>query len=83
MRVRMRVLGPVFVGVGVVMLHMLVLVAGVWVLVGDVAVAVFVGVRFVVTVLMLCHCRLLWCEIPAASIVLFATRPGNKPAGCC
>jgi hypothetical protein len=38
-----------------------------------------VGVRFVVTVWMVCHCRLLWCEIPAVSIVLFVMSPGNKP----
>ena len=75
----MRVFSSVGVGVGVVVLDMFVLVAGVRVRVSKFVVAVFVGVRFVVTVLMVCHCRLLWCEIPAVSIVLFAMSPGNKP----
>jgi hypothetical protein len=75
----MRVFSSIGVGVGVVVLDMCVLVAGVRVRVSQFIVAVFVGVRFVVTVLMLCHCRLLWCEIPAASIVRSATSPGNKP----
>jgi hypothetical protein len=75
----MRVLGSVGVGMRVVVLDMFVLVAGVRVRVSKFVVAVFVGVRFVVTMLMVCHCRLLWCEIPAASIVLSAASPGNKP----
>ena len=77
----MRVFRSVGVGVVVVVLDMFVLVAGVRVRVSSFVVAVFVGVRFVVTVLMLCHCRLLWCEIPAVSIVRFAMSPGNKPDG--
>jgi hypothetical protein len=79
--VRMRVLGSVGVDVVVVVLDMFVLVAAVRMRVSDFVVAVFVGVCFVVTVLMLCHCRLLWCEIPAMSIVLFTMSPGNKPDG--
>ena len=75
----MRVLSSVVVGVRVVVLDMFVLVAGVRVRMGNFVVAVFVGVRFVVTFLMVCHCRLLWCEIPAVSIVLFVMSPGNKP----
>jgi hypothetical protein len=75
----MRVLSSVGVCVGVVVLDMFVLVAGVRVRMGNFVVAVFVGVRFVVTVWMVCHCRLLWCEIPAVSIVLSAMSPGNKP----
>ena len=74
----MRVFSSVGVGVGVVVLDMFVLVAGVRVRVSNFVVAVFVGVRFVVTVFMVCHCRLLWCEIPAVSIVLSAMSPGNK-----
>jgi hypothetical protein len=75
----MRVFGSVGVRVGMVVLDVFVLVAGVRVRVSNVVVAVFVGVRFVVTVWMLCHCALLWCEIPAAPIVLSAMSPGNKP----
>ena len=56
--VRMCVFGSVGVGVVVVVLDMLVVVAGVRVGVSKVVVAVFVGVRFVVTVFMVCHCRL-------------------------
>jgi hypothetical protein len=56
--VRMRVFGSVVVGVGVVVLEVFVLMAGVRVGVRKFVVAVFVGVRFVVTVLMVCHCRL-------------------------
>ena len=75
----MRVFSSVGVGVGVVVLDMVVLVAGVRVRVSNFVVAVFVGVRFVVTVLMVCHCRLLCYEIPTASIVLSAMSPGNLP----
>jgi hypothetical protein len=60
----MRVFSSVGVGVGVVVLDMVVLMAGVRVRVSNFVVVVFVGVRLVVTVLMVCHCRLLWCEIP-------------------
>ncbi len=74
----MGVFGSIGVGVVVVVLDMFVLVAAVGMRVSNVVVAVFVGVRFVVTVLMLCHCRLLWCEIPVVSIVLSAMSPGNK-----
>jgi hypothetical protein len=56
----MCVFSSVGVGVVVVVLDMFVLVAGMRVRVSKFVVAVFVGVRFVVTVLMLCHCRLLW-----------------------
>jgi hypothetical protein len=56
--VRMRVFGSVSVGVVVVMLDVLVFVGGVRVSVSEFVVAVFVGVRFLVTVLMVCHCRL-------------------------
>jgi hypothetical protein len=66
MHVRMGVFSSIVVGMRVVVLDMFVLVGGVRVRVSNFVVAVFVGVRFVVTVLMLCHCRLLWCEIPAA-----------------
>jgi hypothetical protein len=75
----MRVFSSVGVGVGVVVLDMFVLVAGVRVGMSKFVVAVFVGVRFLVTVLVMCHCRLLWCEIPAVSTVLSAMSPGNKP----
>jgi hypothetical protein len=75
----MRVFSSIGVGVVVVVLDMFVLVAGVRVRVSEVVVAVFVGVRFVVTVLIVCHCRLLWCEIPSVSIVLSAMSPGNNP----
>jgi len=62
--VRMRVFSSVGVGVGVVVFHVVVLVAGVRVGVSNFVVVVFVGVRFVVTVLMLCHCHPLWCRNP-------------------
>jgi hypothetical protein len=75
----MRVLSSVVVSVRVVVLDMFVVVAGVRVRVSNFVVAMFVRVRFVVTVLIVCHCALLCCEIPAASIVLSAMRPGNKP----
>ncbi len=58
MHMRMRVFGSVSVGVVVLVLDVLVFVGGVRVGVSDFVVAVFVGVRFLVTVLMLCHCRL-------------------------
>src|SRR5277367_7079742 len=77
----MRVFSSVGVGVGVVVLDMFVLVAGMRVRVSKFVVAVFVGVRFLVTALMLCHCRLLWCEIPAVSIVLSATSLGRSQTG--
>jgi hypothetical protein len=77
--VRMGVFSSVGVGVVVVVLEMFVLVAAVRMRVSNFVVAVFVGVCFVVTVLMLCHCRLLCCEIPAVSIVLSAMTPGNNP----
>ena len=77
----MRVFSSIGVGVVVVVLDMFVLVAAVGMRVSNVVVAVFVGVRFVVTVLMLCHYRLLWCEIPVVSIVLSAISPGNKQDG--
>jgi hypothetical protein len=79
--VRMRVFSSVGVGVVVVVLDMFVLVTAVRMRVSYFVVAVFVGVRFVVTVFLLCHCRLLWCEIPAVSIVPPAVSPGNKPDG--
>jgi hypothetical protein len=75
----MRMFSSVGVGVVVVVLDMFVLVAGVRVRVSNFIVAVFVGMRFVVTVLIVCHCRLLWFEIPSLSIVLSAMSPGNKP----
>jgi hypothetical protein len=53
--VLMRMFSSVVVGVGVVVLDMFVLVAGVRVRVRNFVVAVFVGMRFVVTVLMRCH----------------------------
>jgi hypothetical protein len=65
MHVLMRVLSSIVMGMGVVVLDMLVLVAGVRVRVSNFVVVVFVGMHFVVSVWMLCHCRLLWCEIPA------------------
>jgi hypothetical protein len=77
----MRVFSSIGVGVVVVVLDVFVLVAAMRMCVSDVVVAVFVGVCFVVTILMLCHCRLLWCEIPAVPIVLSAMSPGNKPDG--
>jgi hypothetical protein len=55
----MRVFSSVGMGVVVFVLDMFVLVAAVRMRVCNFVVAVFVGVRFVVTVLMLCHCRLL------------------------
>jgi hypothetical protein len=62
----------------VIVLDMFVVVAGVRVRVGDFVVLVFVGVRFVVTVFMVCHCHPLCVEIPTASIVLSAMSPGNN-----
>jgi hypothetical protein len=56
----MRVFSSVVVGVGVVVFDMVVLVAGVRMRVSNFVVAVFVGMRFVVTVFIVCHCRLLW-----------------------
>ena len=56
--VRMRVFSSVGVGVGMVVLDVFMLVAGVRVSVSNFVVVVFVGVRFVVTVFMVCHCRL-------------------------
>ena len=56
--VRMCVFGSVGVGVVVVVLDMLVVVAGVRMRVSEFVVLVFVAVRFVVTVFMVCHCRL-------------------------
>jgi hypothetical protein len=58
MYVRMRVFGSVGVAVGVVVLEVFVLVAGVRVRVSKFVVTVFVGVWFVVTVLIVRHCRL-------------------------
>ncbi len=78
MHVRMRVFSSIVVGMGVVMLDMFVVVGGVRVRVGEFVVAVFVGVRFVVTAFMICHCRLLRCEIPAASIVQPSRRLGCR-----
>jgi hypothetical protein len=75
----MRVFSSVGMGVVVVVLDMFVVVGGVRVRVSEFVVAVLVGVRFVVTVLIVCHCRLLWCEIPFVSIVLSAMSPGNSP----
>lgn len=75
----MRVFSSIGVGVVVVVLDVFVLVARVRMRVSNVVVAVFVGMRFVVTVLTVCHCRLLWCEIPALAIVLSAMSPGNNP----
>jgi hypothetical protein len=56
--VRVRVFSSVVVGVGVVVLDVFMLVTGVRVRVSEFVVVVFVGVRFVVTMLMVCHCRL-------------------------
>lgn len=75
----MRVFGPIGVSVSVVVLDMFVLVAGMRVRVSSSVVAMFMSMRFVVTVLALRHCRLLSCELPDASIVLSAMRPGNRP----
>ena len=54
----MRVFSSVVVSVSVVVLDVVVLVAGMRVGVRDFVVLVFVGVRFVVTVLIGCHCCL-------------------------
>jgi hypothetical protein len=75
----MRVFSSIGMGVVVVVLDMFVVVGGVRVRVSEFVVAVLVGVRFVVTVLIVCHCRLLWCEIPFVSIVLSVMSPGNNP----
>ncbi len=76
----MRVFSSVSVGVVVVVLEMFVLVAGVRMRVfSSVGVGVIVGVRFVVTVSMVCHCRLLYGEIPAVSIVLSLGDPWEQP----
>jgi hypothetical protein len=66
--VRMRVLSSVVVAVRVVVLDMFVIVAGVRVRVRNFVVAMFVRVGFVVTVLMVCHCALLWCD-PGRSLL--------------
>ena len=57
MHVRMRVSVPSAWEWGVVVLDMFVLVAGVRVGVSKFVVAVFVGVRFIVTVFIVCHCH--------------------------
>jgi hypothetical protein len=75
----MRVFGSVGVSVGVVVLDMFVLVAGMRVRVSSSVVIMIMRVGFIVTVLALRHCRLLSCELPDASIVLSAIRPGNRP----
>lgn len=62
--VRMCVFGSVGVGVGVIVLDVFVLVAGVRVRVGNFVVLVFVAVRFVVTVFMVCHCHSPICRDP-------------------
>ena len=64
MHVRMRVFGAVVVGVGVLVLDMVVLMAGVRMRMTNFVVAVFVAVRFVVTVLIVCHCHPLCCRNP-------------------
>ncbi len=78
---RMRVFGPVGVGMHVFVLHMLVLVAGMRMCMSEPLMAVFVGVRFAVGVLIgHCHlrCRVgpggFWCAIrySASRIVLDA-----------
>ena len=56
--VRMRVFGSVGVFVRMVVLDVVVLVAAVRVRVRKFVVAVLVGVRFIVTVLIVCHCHL-------------------------
>jgi hypothetical protein len=76
--VRMCVFSSVGVGMGVVMLDMLVVVAGVRVRVSAFVVLVFVGVRFVVTVFVVCHCHPLYVEIPAVSIVLSGMSRGHN-----
>ncbi len=75
----MRVFGSVGVSMGMVMLDVFVLVAGMRVRVRSSVVIMFRRVGFVVTVLALRHCRLLSCELPDAPIVLSAMRPGNGP----
>jgi hypothetical protein len=57
--VRMRVFGSFGVGVRVFVLEMFMLVAGVRMRVSEIVVVVFVGVRRVMTALMVCHCHLL------------------------
>jgi hypothetical protein len=74
----MRVFSAVGVRVGVVVLDMFVVVAGVRMRVSEFVVLVFVGMRFVVTVFMVCHCHSPDVEIPTASIVLSAMSPGNN-----
>jgi hypothetical protein len=84
----MRVLGSVVVGVGVVVLDMFVLVAGVRVRVSNFVVAMFVRVCFVVTVLMLCHCHPLCCRDPGRLYCALRdapweqTRPDGLTASC-
>ena len=55
--VRMRVFSSIVVRVGVLVLDMVVLMAGVRMRMSNVVVAVFVAVRFVVTVLIVRHCH--------------------------
>lgn len=87
MHMRMRVFGPVSVGVVVVVLEVLVLVAGMRVRVRAFAVAVVVGVCFVVTVLRVCHCRLpATCDLGDVCcephpIVLFRSAAGTSRSG--
>jgi hypothetical protein len=57
MHVRMGVFAAVVVGVRVLVLDMVVLVGRVRMRMSNFVVAVFVGVRFVVTVFIVCHCH--------------------------
>ena len=62
-QVRMCVLGSVAVRMRVFVLEVFVVVAGVRMRVSEVVVLVFVGVRRVMTTLMVCHCHLQSWEI--------------------
>jgi hypothetical protein len=84
----MRVFGSFGVGMRVFVLEMFMLVAGVRMRVRQLVVSVFVGVRCVITVLMVCHCQLLIAGIPGmahcalhddamwTSLRLFPAAPG-------
>jgi len=79
----MRVLSSVVVGVGVVVLDMFVLVAGVRVRVSNFVVAMFVRVRFVVTVLMVCHCHPLCCRDPGRIYCALRDAPWEQLTASC
>jgi hypothetical protein len=79
----MSVFGSVVVGVRVVVLDMFVVVAGVRVRVSEFVVLVFVGVRFVVIGLMVCHCHPLCCRDPDRTHCALRDAPWEQLQASC